>query len=264
MNSKRWMMLWLTLTTLASHSLWAAPQKTDEQQTLLFGHDDRHPVATDAAPWSAVAQIETAEQNLCSGILIAPQWVVSSGHCFISANRHQQAALSVRFAGKPGAFLQPDRVLLPQELASGLTADSDSFIISPDASRYDIALLHLASPIQGITPIPLWSGNQRSLAEALNQQGNLVSQGGYPQDSLDTLLVHSRCQIRTLSEQGILEHRCDTLPGDSGSPLLLPTRHGWRVVAIQSSAPEPGDRWRADNLALAIPTVSSLLNHWMS
>ena len=128
----------------------------------------------------------------------------------------------------------------------------------------DIALLHLATSIQGISPIPLWVGDQRSLAEALNQQGNLVSQGGYPQDSLDTLLVHSRCQVRKLSEQGILEHRCDTLPGDSGSPLLLPTRHGWRVVAIQSSAPEPGDRWRADNLALAIPTISSLLNHWMS
>ena len=263
MNSKRWMMLWLTLTTLASHSLWAAEQTVDEQQTLLFGHDDRHPVAADNPPWSAIAQIETAEQNLCSGILIAPQWVVSSGHCFISADRHQQAALSVRFAGQPGAFWQPDRVLLPQELATGLTADGDSFIISPDASRHDIALLHLATPIQGISPIPLWAGDQRSLAEALDQQENQVSQGGFPQDSLDTLLVHSRCQIRRLSDQGILEHRCDTLPGDSGSPLLLPTRHGWRVVGIQSSAPEPGDRWRADNLALAIPTISSLLNHWM-
>lgn len=264
MNSKHWMMLWLTLATLASHPLWAAPLETDGQRTLLFGHDDRHPVATNDTPWSAVAQIETAEQNLCSGILIAPQWVVSSGHCFISANRHQQAALSVRFAGKPGTFWQPDRVLLPQELATGLTADGDSFIISPDGSRHDIALLHLATAVQGVTPIPLWTGDQQSLATALNQQGNLVSQGGYPQDSLDTLLVHSRCQIRKLSEQGILEHRCDTLPGDSGSPLLLPTPQGWRVVGIQSSAPEPSDRWQADNLAIAIPTISSLLNHWMS
>ncbi len=263
MHSKLGVGVWLTITLLVSTPLWAAPTPNDEQQLLLFGHDDRHPVATDSTPWSAVTQIETAEQDLCSGMLIAPQWVVSSGHCFLTPDHHQQAALLVRFAGQPHASMCPDRVLLPRELAAGLTAEGESFIISPAASRLDIALLHLPSPPQGITPVPLWSGDRHSLQQALQQQGYLVSQGGYPQDSLETLLVHSRCQIRNLTTQGILEHRCDTLPGDSGSPLLLPTRQGWRVIGIQSSAPDPANRWRADNLALAIPTVAPLLNRWM-
>jgi protease YdgD len=262
-NNRFLILLWLMLTPLFPLSSWAAAPQDREKETLLFGHDDRQPIANDASPWSAVAQIETAEQNLCSGILIAPQWVVSAGHCFISANRRQQAALTVRLAGQSRKIQHPDRLLLPQELAAGLTADGDSFIITPTASRYDIALLHLPTPVQNITPIPLWSGDQHSLQVALSQQENQVSQGGYPQDSLDTLLVHFRCQIRKLNAEGILEHRCDTLPGDSGSPLLLPTRQGWRVIGIQSSAPDASDRWRADNLALAIPTVYSLLNHWM-
>lgn len=254
-------LLWLTLTAIIS--LPAAAAQDTEKNKLLFGHDDRQTVATDASPWSAVAQIETAGQNLCSGLLIAPQWVLSAGHCFISANRQQQAALSVRLAGQPHQSQQPDRLLIPQELAAGLTADGDGFIITPTASRHDIALLHLPSPVQNITPVPLWSGDRHSLQVALDQQENQVSQGGYPQDSLDTLLVHSRCQIRKFNAQGILEHRCDTLPGDSGSPLLLPTHQGWRVIGIQSSAPDANDRWRADNLALAIPAIRQQLNRWM-
>ena len=261
MTNRSRILLWLMLTTMVSLS--AAAEQDTEKNTLLFGYDDRQTVATDASPWSAVAQIETAGQNLCSGLLIAPQWVLSAGHCFLSANHHQQAALSVRLAGQPHQSQQPDRLLIPQELATGLTADGDGFIITPAASRYDIALLHLPSPVQNITPVPLWSGDPHSLRVALDQQGNQVSQGGYPQDSLDTLLVHSRCQIRKFNAQGILEHRCDTLPGDSGSPLLLPTHQGWRVIGIQSSAPDAMDRWRADNLALAIPTIRSQLDRWM-
>lgn len=263
MSDRSRILRWLTLTALVSFPTFGASAQDAEKNTLLFGHDDRQAVATDASPWSAVAQIETAEQNLCSGLLIAPQWVLSAGHCFISANRRQQAALTVRLAGQPHRTQQPDKVLLPQELAAGLTATGDSFIIAPGASRYDVALLHLPAPVHAITPIPLWSGDRHSLQIALNQQGNQVSQGGYPQDSLDTLLVHSRCQIRKFNAQGILEHRCDTLPGDSGSPLLLPTHQGWRVIGIQSSAPDANDRWQADNLALAIPTIRSQLARWM-
>ena len=260
----RWMLL-MTVFSLPAipFSAWATATQDAEKNRLLFGHDDRQPVATDASPWSAVAQIETAEQNLCSGLLIAPQWVLSAGHCFIAANRRQQAALTVRLAGQPHQSQQPDKLFLPQELAAGLTATGDSFIITPVASRYDVALLHLPSPVHAITPVPLWSGDRHSLQIALDQQGNQVNQGGYPQDSLDTLLVHSRCQIRKFNAQGILEHRCDTLPGDSGSPLLLPTHQGWRVIGIQSSAPDANDRWRADNLALAIPTIKSQLDRWM-
>ena len=258
---------WILLITVFSlpgipFSAWAATQDA-EKNTLLFGHDDRQPATTDASPWSAIAQIETAGQNLCSGILIAPQWVLSAGHCFIAANRRQQAALTVRLAGHPHQSQQPDRLLLPRELAAGLTATGDSFIITPVASRYDVALLHLPSPVHTITPILLWSGDRHSLQIALDQQRYQASQGGYAQDSLDTLLVHSRCQIRKLNAQGILEHRCDTLPGDSGSPLLLPTVQGWRVIGIQSSAPDASNRWRADNLALAIPTIKAQLDRWM-
>ena len=57
------------------------------------------------------------------------------------------------------------------------------------------------------------------------------------------------------AQQGVLSHQCDTLPGDSGSPLLLKTADGWQLIAIQSSAPAAKDRYRADNRALAVPGI---------
>ncbi|HAU6655742.1 TPA: serine protease, partial [Salmonella enterica] len=43
-----------------------------------------------------------------------------------------------------------------------------------------------------------------------------------------------------------------TLPGDSGSPLLLHTDSGWQLIGVQSSAPAAKDRWRADNRAISV------------
>ncbi len=39
------------------------------------------------------------------------------------------------------------------------------------------------------------------------------------------------------AQTSVLSHQCDTLLGDSGSPLLLKTEDGWQVIAVQSSAP---------------------------
>ncbi|WP_431387105.1 trypsin-like serine peptidase, partial [Enterococcus faecalis] len=51
------------------------------------------------------------------------------------------------------------------------------------------------------------------------------------------------CIVTGWAQTSVLSHQCDTLPGDSGSPLLLKTEDGWQVIAVQSSAPGPQDRW---------------------
>ena len=51
--------------------------------------------------------------------------------------------------------------------------------------------------------------------------------------------------------------------GDSGSPLLLKTDDGWQVIAVQSSAPGPKDRWRADNRAISVTGFRDKLKRWL-
>ncbi len=53
------------------------------------------------------------------------------------------------------------------------------------------------------------------------------------------------------AQTSVLSHQCDTLLGDSGSPLLLKTEDGWQVIAAEFG-PGPQDRWRADNRAIAV------------
>ncbi len=55
------------------------------------------------------------------------------------------------------------------------------------------------------------------------------------------------------AQTSVLSHQCDTLPGDSGSPLLL--KNGGRLAGDRRAefGPRPAeDRWRADNRAIAV------------
>jgi len=133
-----------------------------------------------------------------------------------------------------------------------LKADGDGWIVPSAAAPWDFGLIVLRYAPGGITPIPLFSGDKADLTAALKVSERKVTQSGYPEDHLDNLYSHQDCIVTGWAQTTVLSHQCDTLPGDSGSPLLLKTDTGWQVIAVQSSAPGPKDRWRADNRAISV------------
>lgn len=100
--------------------------------------------------------------------------------------------------------------------------------------------------------MPLFDGDRQALINALKQTGRKVTQSGYPLDHLDRLYTDSDCLITGWAQHSVLSHQCDTLPGDSGSPILLKRDNQWDIIGVQSSAPAPKDRYRADNRAIAV------------
>ncbi|MGS6377230.1 trypsin-like serine peptidase, partial [Enterobacter hormaechei] len=52
---------------------------------------------------------------------------------------------------------------------------------------------------------------------------------------------------------------CDTLPGDSGSPLMLKTDNGWQLIGVQSSAPAAQHPLGAEKPALSVNGFSDPL-----
>ena len=228
-----------------------------ELKTLFFGHDDRTRVADPTqAPWDAIGQLETASGNLCTATLITPQLALTAGHCLLTPpNGKPDKAVALRFVSQKGTWRYEIHGIegrVDPSLGKRLKPDGDGWIVPPAAASWDYGLIVLRYPPSGITPLPLFDGDKAALTAALKAADRKVTQSGYPVDHLDTLYTHSDCIVTGWAQTSVLSHQCDTLPGDSGSPLMLKTDNGWQLIGVQSSAPAAKDRWRADNRALSV------------
>ncbi|EKS7792898.1 serine protease [Edwardsiella piscicida] len=254
---------WLPHAALADDGLTPA-----QQRQLFFGHDDRDRVSEVAdGPWNAIGQVETASGNLCTATLIAPRWALTAGHCLLAPPGKTDRAVALRFISQDGKWRYQSRHLQTRvnpQLYKKLKADGDGWIVPPAAAPQDYGLVEItAGPLPDLRPLPVWQGTPKELSAALKAQHRQVTQAGYPQDHLDVLYRHRDCLITGWAQSGVLSHRCDTLPGDSGSPLLMRQATGWTLVAIQSSAPAAENRALADNRAVAVTAINAGLQRLM-
>lgn len=235
-----------------------------DKTALFFGEDERTAITNSSEwPWQAIGQVETASGNLCTATLITPHLALTAGHCVLSPPGKIDAAVALRFISHEGHWkyqVTHLETLVDAKLGKKLKADGDGWIVPPAAAAYDFALIRLTNtkPLP-IKPLPLWNGDANELTQALKQVKRKITQAGYPLDHLDTLYRHEDCLITGWAQRGVLSHQCDTLPGDSGSPLLLKDGDNWSLIAIQSSAPAAKDRYLADNRALAVTAISERL-----
>lgn len=226
-------------------------------KTLFFGQDDRVLVTNPAQPpWDAIGQLETASGNLCTATLITSNLALTAGHCLLEPPRGKlDKAVALRFISQKGSWRYEIHGIegrVDPSLGKRLKADGDGWIVPASAAPWDFGLIVLRYPPSGITPIPLFTGDKAELTAALKAVDRKVTQSGYPVDHLESLYSHQDCTVTGWAQTSVLSHQCDTLPGDSGSPLLLKTDAGWQVIAVQSSAPAAKDRWRADNRAISV------------
>ena len=164
-------------------------------------------------------------------------------------------AVALRFVSNKGLWryeIHDIEGRVDPTLGKRLKADGDGWIVPPAAAPWDFGLIVLRNPPSGITPLPLFEGDKAALTAALKAAGRKVTQAGYPEDHLDTLYSHQNCEVTGWAQTSVMSHQCDTLPGDSGSPLMLHTDDGWQLIGVQSSAPAAKDRWRADNRAISV------------
>lgn len=254
--------VFLAAIFLPSAATWAdKPDSSgaaeNEITTLFFGHDDRTAVANPTqSPWDAIGQLETASGNLCTATLISPHLALTAGHCLLTPPKGKpDKAMVLRFVAKKGLWRYEIHGIegrVDPTLGKRLKADGDGWIVPPAAAPWDFGLIVLRYPPSGITPLPLFKGDKAALNAALKATDRKVTQAGYPQDHLDALYTHQNCEITGWAQSTVMSHQCDTLSGDSGSPIMLNTPEGWQLIGVQSSAPAAKDRWRADNRAISV------------
>lgn len=194
----------------------------------VFGKNDRLEWQdTSVAPARHIGRIvvetDSELRPLCTGTLVADDWVLSARHCFLESGRLRQAPAAIRFqAGF--AYQRLNGVATVTEL---LVPALEAPTIGGVGGSTDWALLKLSQPLGrrwgyarvGASPTPalrVWFGGY----------GRYTSRfGGQP-----SLGVQERCQVRTVGDVPNVD--CDVSGGDSGGAVFTREAGGWRIVGI--------------------------------
>jgi secreted trypsin-like serine protease len=174
----------------------------------------------------------------CSGALVAPQWVVTAGHCFHDLK-------DARIGGRPPYTMTVTVGRLKDTDPGGHTAEVVDVRQSP---VNDLAVAKLGSPVEDVTPV--------TLAETRPSVGEQLQFAGWGSHSATVLgpsssLKRGRFRISgigqaTLEAQPIGKRTVDNgpCPEDSGGPFFVSDDdHTGTLVAIVNTGPpcpQPG------------------------
>lgn len=243
------------LALILSASAFA--QTSKENKALFFGQDDRVFIqAPYAQPFAAIGLLETAAASTCTATLVAPDLAITAAHCFLMEAKKLDAGRWFKAGFHDGEYQARYQVLSQSfhpRFKKGLVYKGEDVYIQDSAAAYDIAWLKLKL-IEGKAPkpLPLFSGNKAELKTMIAASQSLVTQAGFAEDHDTKLTAHKDCKITRLRPNNTIYHRCDTLAGDSGSPIWLNTRTGPQIIAVQSSAPDWFNREKADNVGVTV------------
>lgn len=197
----------------------------------VFGADDRRPVDSAAAPWTAVGRVNIAgyrRTGSCTGTLIAPDLVVTAAHCLFDRRTGKPFAPgAIHFvAGQRGdsylAHSTAKCVRLPGGHVFAATPSIEAF-------KSDVAVLVLKDPMQ-VEPV-------RLLESQFRDAGIPVTHAGYGRDRKLLLTAHRDCRVKGVRD-GLLFTDCDTNHGGSGGPVLARDGDGYRLVATMAGVIE--------------------------
>jgi protease YdgD len=185
------------------------------------------PTGAGAADWrDAVGRINLAGfdwRQHCTGTLIAPRMVLTSGHCvYVSSRGRWARAAELHFlAGYDGgdyaAHLRAERVIRPQ-------ADAPGEAMTAKQAAGDWAVIVTTAPAPARIPrLPL----------ARERSAERLAVAGYLRERRHALTVSENCQVVAGARApGLIPHDCPMGPGASGGPLLERADGSYRVVGV--------------------------------
>lgn len=184
--------------------------------------------------WRGVIAVRIGHEGICSGTLIAPDLVLTAGHCM----RYHEHGYDFDFTHEPESII----------IYAGADVSTDSrfvalakrIVVHPDwngkfkDSHSDLALILLDRPAEDL---PFY-GLRRLPAPPIDSEGRLVGYGDAQEDGqMGVHRVGATTLLKvgpTLIETGNPSNACQ---GDSGGPLLTLQDGAWVVTGVTSFGP---------------------------
>ena len=219
---RRWMSLSIMVLVITS----AAFAQDARLRRLDTGEDGK--------AWQAVGRLDIGGTGFCTGALIAPDLVLTAGHCLFDKTTGVEIdPQSIEFLagwrnGRASAYRDVRRAVVHPEYVFG-----DG--VSSERVRNDLALLQLSQPIRNSTIAPFGTA-------ARPRKGDKVSVVSYAKDRSEAPSLQEVCTVLARQE-GVLVTSCSVDFGSSGAPIFTIERGAAHIVSVVSAKAEvKGDK----------------------
>ena len=187
----------------------------------------------DLLGWEAVGRVEIGRTGYCTGVLIAPDLVLTAAHCLLGGRDGYLDASVLRFR----AGLR-DGVALAESGVQRMLVHPAYDPRSTDRARqirWDVGLLQLASPVPVTTAAPFPTA-------ALSEGARGLSVVSYGKGRDDALSWDEDCGV-VGRRGGLIAFDCDVTFGSSGAPVFHRTGGRAALVSLVSAGvPDGGER----------------------